>query len=231
MDTKRFNDKHASKSRAVCERIEREDAERRGKLADLMDAQLKSELGRAKAEADGWRKIAERRLKHTDECEAALAKRNERISKLEEQVSDLRAELANAEVLSGRERKILDMWPRFEDGKLVWFGDEYACDDGSDYGVCQIEFDDGFFTLIDNLEVRETFLTGERLKRPAPADSWEKLEEDAAKEPCDYFGVECDEDKGCSGCPHLHKVRDCTIDMQTDLIRRAKALAGAEVSE
>ena len=44
MDTKRFNDEHAAKSRAVCERIEREDAERRGKLADLMDVQLKGEL-------------------------------------------------------------------------------------------------------------------------------------------------------------------------------------------
>ena len=62
-------------------------------------------------------------------------------------------------------------------------------------------------------------------------DSWERLEEDAAKEPCDYFGVECDDDKGCGGCPHLHEGRDCAIDLQADLIRRAKALAGVEVDE
>lgn len=59
-------------------------------------------------------------------------------------------------------------------------------------------------------------------------DSWEQLEEDAGKEPCDYFGVECDDDKGCGGCPHLREGRDCTIALQADLIRRAKALAGAE---
>ena len=281
--------------RGRIERIEREDAERRGKLADLMDAQLKSELGRAKAEADGWRKIAERRLKHTDECEAALAKRNERIAKLEKQVGYLRAELANAKVLTGRERAILDMWPRFEDGKRVWFGDEYACDDGSDYGVCQIEFDDGFFTLIDNLEVRETFLTGERVKRPAPKvldadgveikvgdtvwwqhepteytvkgvsegvvhltylgsigtenttvtfthylthtrpDSWERLEEDALKGVCEYAGAKrrpgTIDAHTCDGC-RFDEDGDgptCEKQMALDIVRRAKALAGAEV--
>lgn len=62
-----------------------------------------------------------------------------------------------------------------------------------------------------------------------PPDSWERLEEDASKELCDYFGVEHDEDKGCSGCPHLREGRDCTIALQADLIRRAKALAGVEV--
>ena len=30
-------------------------------------------------------------------------------------------------VLTDRERAILDMWPRFEDGEYVWFGDEYKC--------------------------------------------------------------------------------------------------------
>lgn len=75
-----------------------------------------------------------------------------------------------------------------------------------------------------------TSLDAPRLTHARP-DSWERLEEDAAKEPCDYFGVEHDEDKGCSGCPHLREGRDCTIALQADLIRRAKALAGAEVSE
>lgn len=60
-------------------------------------------------------------------------------------------------------------------------------------------------------------------------DSRERLEEDAAKEPYDYFGVEHDEDKGCSGCPHLREGRDCTIDMQADIVRRAKKLAGVGV--
>lgn len=165
MDTNRFNEEHAAKSRAVCERIEREDAERRGKLADLMDAQLKSELGRAKAEADGWRKIAERRLKHTDECEAALAKRNERISKLEKQVGYLRAELANAKVLSGRERQILDMWPRFEDGEPVMIGDEV---DGLGGEIVEVYITENETAIWNSSADHMHLRPGERVKRPAP---------------------------------------------------------------
>lgn len=56
-----FNEKMAAKSREVCERIEREDAERRGGLSE-------------------------------------------------------------------RERQIIGMWPRFEDGEYVWFGDEVEHD-------------------------------------------------------------------------------------------------------
>ena len=170
MDTNRFNAEHEAKSRAVCERIEREDAECRGKLADLVDAQLKGELGRAKAESDGWRKIAERRLKHTDECEAALAKRNERISKLEKQVGYLRAELANAEVLSERERKILDMWPRFEDGKRVWFGDEMEDHHGGATVVGAIEFSRGKVCVKDaeDDDWDTSIHAIHPLKRPAP---------------------------------------------------------------
>lgn len=168
MDTERFNEEHAAKSRAVCERIEREDAERRGKLADLVDAQIKGELGRAKAEADGWRKIAERRLKHTDECEAALVKRNERIAELEKQVADLRAELANAEVLSGRERKILDMWPRFDDGKRVWFGDAFVDDQGGERRVAHIALSEGSACIADSKLLGSDRASGEAFKRPAP---------------------------------------------------------------
>lgn len=295
MDTKRFNEEHAAKSRAVCERIEREDAERKSKLGDLMDAQIKGELGRAKAEADGWRKIAERRLKHTDECEAALAKRNERIAELEKQVADLRAELANAKVLSGRERQILDMWPRFKDGEYVWYGDAYTDADGYANEVSCIAFYVDRIDLVGREGFHTGFEVGERVKRPAPkvldadgveievgdtvyaprmygdnsftvsrltknrdgrtlvmveemgsglfpetvthtrTDSWERLEEDAKKGVCEYAGAyrksgtidshECD---GCrfdayGVCP------TCEQQMALDIVRRAKALAGAEV--
>ena len=233
MDTKRFNEEHAAKSRAVCERIEREDAEHRGKLADLMDAQLKGELGRAKAEADGWRKIAERRLKHTDECEAALAKRNERISKLEKQVSDLRAKLANAEVLSARKRKILDMWPRFEDGEYVWFGDDVSEIDARSFVFLE---SGAMVTNLTSVPAYGKFLRcSEPLKRPAPADNWEKLEEDALKGVCEY--AEAERKPGtidahtCCGC-RFDEDGDgptCEKQMALDIIRRAKALAGVEV--
>ena len=124
--------------------------------------------------------------------------------------------------------KVLDA-----DGVEIKVGDSmYVANNGDGpYIVCDIDEN------IDRIELfwhenrnEKLFIAANRLTHTRP-DSWEQLEEDAAKEPCDYFGVECDDDKGCSWCPHLHAPRDCTIDMQADLIRRAKALAGVEVDE
>lgn len=57
-------------------------------------------------------------------------------------------------------------------------------------------------------------------------DSWERLEEDASKETCEYFGSKhCD----CSTCKRLERsVKDCGTAKSHDLIRRAKALAEKE---
>lgn len=192
--------------------------------------------------------------------------------------------------LSERERAILDMWPRFEDGEYVWFGDAVEVHHGGAIIVEAIEFSRGEVCVKDaeDGDWDTSMYAMHPLKRPAPEvldadgveikvgdtvwhrsgfghgvvtstdadslmgtiryvnggmeftdvarylthtrpDSWERLEEDAEKDACDYFGEECDDDKGCSGCPHFHKERDCTIDVQADLVRRAKALAGAEV--
>lgn len=56
---------------------------------------------------------------------------------------------------------------------------------------------------------------------------WERLEQDAAKTPCDYFGVDCR--NGCDGCPAESDVTDphiCYVAMARDIISRAEALAG-----
>lgn len=54
-------------------------------------------------------------------------------------------------------------------------------------------------------------------------DSWERLEEDAGKDCCVYYGnipwTSCD------GCP-AKGVEDCNSTMARDLVRRAKKLAG-----
>lgn len=46
-------------------------------------------------------------------------------------------------------------------------------------------------------------------------DSWERLKEDVAKDPCVYFG--CGDDRSPTSCNSV---------MACDIIRRAKALAG-----
>lgn len=197
--------------------------------------------------------------------------------------------------LTERERQILAMWPRFEDGECVWLGDKYEDNEGNECFASGVHLDIDGPILVDSEGFHDLYRKGKRVKRPVPKvldadgveikvgdtvwyrslctmgsmrkatvtgfgehsldgplatlkdeagrtwhidpkkithvqpDSWEQLEEDAGKEPCDYFGVECDDDKGCGGCPHLREGRDCAIELQADLIRRAKALAGAEV--
>lgn len=67
----------------------------------------------------------------------------------------------------------------------------------------------------------------------APPDSWEKLEEDALKNPCRYFGMFEDQRASCTACPHgpLVTHRICGENMRLDLIERAKKLAGVEEQE
>ena len=60
-------------------------------------------------------------------------------------------------------------------------------------------------------------------ERPAPPDSWERLEKDANKAVCLYFGVNT---KACSEC--AHNSWECSFDKDCDLVRRAKALAGRD---
>lgn len=277
-----FNERQAAKSREVCERIEREDAERRSKLSDLMGIERKAELGRAKAEADGWRKVAERRLKHIDECEAALAKRNERIAKLEKQVADLRAELANAKVPTERERQIIGMWPKFGDGEYVRVGDAVEAHHDGAIIVDAIEFSRGKVCVKDaeDGDWNTSMYAMHPLKRPAPKvldadgveikvgdtvwhrsgfghgvvtsinedslmgtvsyvngckefidvakdltharpDSWERLEEDAEKIRRDIA-----HNLGDFSPSDFDDERDTVQFRVTDLVRRAKALAG-----
>lgn len=62
-------------------------------------------------------------------------------------------------------------------------------------------------------------------------DSWERLEEDAAKGLCGYFGM--DDAPDCKGCPAYEDRLSCAcnITMSSDIIRRAKALAGVADGE
>lgn len=69
----------------------------------------------------------------------------------------------------------------------------------------------------------------ERVKRPEPKDSWERLEEDAEKLACEYFGRER-EKCPCLGCRSREidpcTAKDCEFNKTIDIVRRARALAG-----
>ena len=53
-------------------------------------------------------------------------------------------------------------------------------------------------------------------------DSWERLEEDAGKTSCGYFG----RSGLCIGCPALAISKMCNVAKSQDIVRRAKALSG-----
>lgn len=186
--------------------------------------------------------------------------------------------------LTERERQILAMWPRFEDGECVWLGDKYEDNEGNECFASGVHLDIDGPILVDSEGFHDLYRKGKCVKRPVQSvldaggveikvgdtvwhedgseqlveemnrygvrcfdgdkrrtfdpkylthtrpDSWERLEEDASKETCFYFGYE---DKLCgdgAGCP-ANKLGNCSKLKAADIVRRAKALAVAEVSE
>ena len=80
------------------------------------------------------------------------------------------------DLLSEREREILRMWPRFEDtGELVWFGDETNLTDA----VKVVSFVSDGSLLIGDDHGDFALDRGERVKRKAEQDTWEKIEKEA----------------------------------------------------
>ena len=271
--TEDFDARNADRGRAVpmtCRTCEHYD--RRKSICKSYDLVIAPE-------EDGCHDWKEASCTGTEDLDA----RNERKSR---SVCAAMAESADTgkRALSEKERCILDMWPRFEDGEPVWFRDEVEMQD-------EIVREVWTFTIDVNAEGdKRIYLNGlqglfmlpsERVKRPAPKvldadgvpikvgdtvwhedgsewlveemnrygvrcfdgdkrrtfnakclthtrpDSWERLEEDASKEPCFYFGFE---DKLCSDgawCP-ANKMGDCSKFKAADIVRRAKKLAGVE---
>ena len=68
----------------------------------------------------------------------------------------------------------------------------------------------------DEIPIPATFVTH---TKPEPPDTWERLEHDAEKTVCEYFGANYD----CANCP-LEPDR-CDEEAKKDIIRRAKKLA------
>lgn len=105
---------------------------------------------------------ATRRRSHIVKLESTIAERNRELRELRKQVP------------TERERRILDMWPRFEDSEYVWFGDEVACR-GKACMLDDVKFvsdgtfhDETYLYVSNGLDVFEVpIAAGERVKRPA----------------------------------------------------------------
>lgn len=198
------------RQRADAYRAERDQARQEAK-------ELREEL--ETAEAEYWRHRANldaRYEKKADESRRRgqsmhgmsrlIRERNEEIKALKERIADMEPRL----MPEGME------WPRYESGEPVLLGSMVSDARGGSAAAISFELSD------DRVYIRDfegfpsqVLATGERVKRPE-ADSWERIEDDATKQPYSYCverGLDDD------ALPTNEK-------FARDLVRRCKALAG-----
>lgn len=170
-----------------------------------------------------------------------MVRKNER---LEKEKAELKAENAALKVeledwkgnAKGFEPDAYMMLPLDADGVPIRIGDEMNID-GDAMTVLGYRLRNDMMLLVVEDKKTGLFLAPESSRvrhfKPEPADSWEKLEEDALKNPCRYFGMFDDQSTSCTACPHGPWATDriCGENMRLDLIKRAKRLAGIEEQE
>lgn len=147
-------------------------------------------------------------------------------------------ECGNDDVMGELRRRLMPEgyeWPRYDASEPMRIGGAIADELGHGHVVTSVELhDDGADLHWNPAEPEDCVWVGhgEPVRRPAkpePSDSWERLEEDASKEACEYFGSKrCD----CSTCKRLERsVKDCGTSKARDLVRRCRALAERERGE
>lgn len=97
---------------------------------------------------------ATRRRSHIVQLESTIIERNREMLKLRGQIP------------SERERQILDMWPRFEDGAYVWLGDRFGDNKGEPRKIEGITLYSHGIDLYDDEGFHKPLDHGERLKLP-----------------------------------------------------------------
>lgn len=115
-------------------------------IADELDElQARAEgANNLRQKLDSAEKKAERRKKQVEHTEDAIRERNARLkmrAELLEQAVNENRELRK-QVPSERERQILDMWPKFEDGEYVMLGDGFMGCGGVSDVVELLDFED-----------------------------------------------------------------------------------------
>lgn len=108
--------------------------------------------------------------------------------------------------------------PRDADGKVVPLDvRELYTDAGKLVTVEEITFN-GCWWYVKCFETCRLRLIRFHLEQ----DSWERLEKDARKTSCGYFG----RSGLCVDCPAIAISKACNVAKSEDIVRRAKALAG-----
>lgn len=118
-------------------------------------------------------------------------------------------------------------WPRFEDGELVEIGDAYEKASGTTGVVTSMHLRQygGVPTwVIGKGGGKVCVRLGERVKRPEPEDTQEKIDADAEKSFCEYFGHGSGICKEGGVCKAHGSDEPCRAIMIRDLLRRQREL-------
>lgn len=113
-------------------------------------------------------------------------------------------------------------WPSFEDGEKVRIGDRVQLCNGYSEELCQVHMGESGYSLYTETS-DEDHPYGVPVRRPEHEDTQERIDGDAKKGVCAYFGwhgIPCRE-KG--GCP-AHGNADCDVMKTLDLLRRQREL-------
>ena len=185
-------------------------------------------------------------IEHLKQAKAHMSKANgimsnciSKLKSLEEENGRLKDELSALQIQPDASYMKL---PVDADGVPIRIGDEMDID--GEIAVVkgyQVSYKGDELQFIAVTEgYRKTFtLFGKNRKHfkhdTMPVDSWEKLEEDAAKEVCAYAGASfsiVDQDRySCTGCRFddcSNRKASCWLQMNSELMARAERLAGAE---
>lgn len=165
---------------------------------------------------------------HMSEANGIMIDHISKLKALEDENAELRAKLEDWIQSDDSYMKL----PLDADGEPIRIGD-VLYSSGNECSVVSITVkadeacvgvhtDDGLFLP----SVNPKYLSR---KKTEPADSWEKLEEDARKTACAYAPAPLNEDGlvTCDGCP-FQKSESCGNEMMLDILKRAKKLAGIE---
>lgn len=185
-------------------------------------------------------------IEHLKQAKAHMSKANNimsdsisKLRELEEENAELKAELddwkGNAE---GFQPDAYMRLPLDADGVPIRIGDKMDVDGDCMTMLGYRKYNGTLHLIVKKMESSITFTldpSSIHHFKYAPPDSWEKLEEDAAKEVCAYAGAPfsiVDQDRySCTGCRFddcSSRKTSCWLQMNSELMARAKKLAGIE---
>lgn len=114
-------------------------------------------------------------------------------------------------------------WPAFDDGEKVRIGDRVQLCNGRSEELRQVRMGESGYSLHTEASDEE-HLYGTTVNRPEPADTQERIDADAAKTPCEYFGRKGRQCFDGDGCPSLETDGSCDAAKTRDLLRRQREL-------